>query len=127
MKIKTEQIVNFIDSRIVSAKKFPTSMAYKLHVNRKACAAVYEAYTEQIKGLVDKYAEKDKDGNLVKDGNGYIIATEHIPACNKEVAEMLAEEVEVAISTIPAEMLDKCDEFDSLSVFELALIDFMIE
>lgn len=126
MKIKTETIVNFIESGL-AFKNYPTSMAYKMLLNKKACDSVYEAYNEQRKKLIDKYAEKDEDGNPVVVDNRFQIADPE--AWNKDIAELLGEEVEVTISEIPAEMLDKCEppHFDALSVPELELIDFMIK
>jgi hypothetical protein len=125
MKIKTEQIVNFINSGIAFAKKYPTGMAYKLHVNHKACMTIYEVYDGQRKELINKYAKKDANGEPIVENDNYII--ENIEAWNKDITELLSEEVEVAISEIPAEMLDKCDEIETLSVPEIALIDFMIK
>lgn len=127
MKIKTEKIVDFIESKIAFTKKYPTGMAYKLHVNNKACKSVYDAYCEQRTALIDKYADKDAEGNLIVENNKYTIAEENVQAWNKEIGELLNEEVEVAITEIPAEMLDKCDEYEPLSVPEIALIDFMIK
>ena len=126
MKIKTETIVNFIESGL-AFKNYPTSMAYKMLLNKKACDAVYEAYNEQRRVLIDKYAEKDEEGNPVIVDKHFQIADSE--SWNKEIAELLGEEIEVPITKIPASMLDKCEppHFDTLSVPELALIDFMIK
>lgn len=125
MKLRTEQIVNFLDSGIVS-KRLPTQISYAIHVNVEAFKPIFTAYSAKKTEMLDKYAEKDEAGNPVIIDNQYKI--ENPQDWNSEMRELLLAEIEVNVSTISEEILDKCDlpKFDSLSAAEFSAISFMI-
>lgn len=56
-----------------------------------------EMYNQQLNGIIDKFAEKDDDGNFIptKDGNGVQIKKESYAECNNAVRELDNMEVEI--------------------------------
>ncbi|MCB6992443.1 hypothetical protein LI177_02955 [bacterium 210820-DFI.6.37] len=126
MKLTNDKIINFLNLEI-SKKRLPIRLAYAISVNAAAIAPAVEAYNKQRKELLEKYAEKDEDGNLVaRDGQYKIVDPE---GWNRDIMELLSAEAEVNISSVPVEVLEKCDEpqFYNLSIDELNAINFMIE
>ena len=73
---------------------------------------------------MDKYSEKDENGNrkVGKNGN-VIIKKEHIEDWNREITELLDIEVEIDIHKFALAVLDHVE----ISPQELMAIDFMIE
>ena len=129
MKVKNSQLVNFYQLA-VGSKKLPAKLAYAIAVNTTAVSGAIETYYEQRKKKIEDCANKDKDGNvIIKDNDTYDIPDEKMASLNDELKEMNEMEVEVPITTVPFEVIEKCDrdEFDSLTPSELFMLQFMIE
>lgn len=125
MKLKNKDILNFINTDVAS-KKLPIKLAYALSVNLATLEPVFKAYNEQRTKLIEECARKDENGNPVIADNNYIF--EDIAKWNESILELLEAEADVNISTVPFDILEKCDDpaFDKMSVIELASIKFMI-
>lgn len=125
MKLKNKDILNFINADVAS-KKLPIKLAYAISVNIAAIEPVFKAYNDQKTKLVAECAKKDEAGNPLTEGNNYIF--EDVSKWNESILELLEAEADVNISTVPFDILEKCDDpsFDKLSVIELASIKFMI-
>ena len=59
--------------------------------------------------VVQKYAEKDENGEMIVNENEYKIADGQIEAFTNEINELLMSEVELNVSPIPLEDLDAAD------------------
>ena len=125
MKLTNEKILSFSNSEVAN-KKLPVKLAFAISVNASAVAPALEAYHRQRKSLLEKYAEKDGDEFVVENGR-YKIEDEK--GWLQEIQELLETESDVTITTVPVDVLEKCDAdaFDSLTVKELFEINFMIK
>ena len=99
----------------------PVKVSYALTKAYRALQSELDLFNEQRKPILEKYAEKDADGEFVVENDSYKIADhEHF---GKEINELLNVETEIEIPTIKIEALDGIN----LKAHELMLIDFMIE
>lgn len=104
MKIKNGMMINFLNAaEKLITKKLPTNMYYALSCNFKTLGGFVEPYNQAY--------EKVKDNA-------------------KELNELLNQEIEVSIQTLPKSILDTLDsgeKFDVLTWDEYNAISFMIE
>lgn len=98
MKVTMEQIVDFRNSSdfFISAQ-VPLVGAYKINKIRRAADREFEFYREKFQEIVNKYAMKDKDGNVMfsDDGAQIRIQQDKIQECNDELEALQTLEVEV--------------------------------
>ena len=125
MKLSNKKMIEFAKVDFAS-KKLPVKLAYALSLNIEAVRSALKVYDGQRMKLVEEYAKKDTDGKPVIEDNNYVV--EDVAKWMAAIDELLATEAEVTITTITLADLEKCDspDFDSLSVEELALMNFMI-
>lgn len=129
MKVKNSQLINF-NQLAVGNKKFPAKLAYAIVVNTTAVKGAIDTYFEQRQKKIEDCANKDKDGApIIKEDGTYDIPEEKLALINEELNELLEMEVEIPVTTVPFEVVEKCDrdEFDSLTPAELFVLQFMIE
>lgn len=125
MKLSNKKMIEFAKVDFAS-KKLPVKLAYALSLNIEAIRGALKVYDGQRMKLVEEYAKKDTDGKPVIEDNNFVV--EDMAKWMAAIDELLATEAEVTITTINLDALEKCDspDFDSLSVEELALMNFMI-
>ena len=70
--------------------KLPLKAAYKLTKIKQAVEKETEYYGEKFQEIVDTYAKKDEDGNLMysKDGTQILIKDGMIVECNQKIEEL---------------------------------------
>ena len=93
-----DQIIAFRNNGdFFAGVSLPLKGAYKLNKIKKAVEKEGEFYTEKFQEIVDTYAKKDDDGNLVysKDGNQIMIKDGMVEECNKALEDLQELEVEV--------------------------------
>lgn len=75
----------------------PLKVAYKLNKLKKVVEAEGEFYSSKFQEIVDKYAKKDDDGNVVfsEDGNQIMIQDGKIEECNEALEDLQKLTVEV--------------------------------
>ena len=98
VKVTMDQIIAFRNNGdFFSDVSLPLKGAYKLNKIKKAVEKEGEFYTEKFQEIIDKYAKKDDDGNLVfsDDGNQIMIKDGMVDECNKALEDLQALEVEV--------------------------------
>ena len=102
----------------------PLKGAYKLNKIKKAVEKEGEFYTEKFQEIVDTYAKKDENGQLVfsDDGNQIMIKDGMVEECNKALEDL--QELEVQIENYGLTLDDlgedlKCtpDELEALMPF----------
>lgn len=83
---------DFFDSQVI-----PLKGAYKLNKIKKAIAKETEFYGEKFQEIVDKYAQKDENGQIVfSDGGGQILIKDGmVEECNKALDDLQNLEVEI--------------------------------
>lgn len=130
MKITNNQIVSYlngIEANGMGKKNLPVGLSYALIRNLKAFEPAAMAYEEERKKILDRYVAKGEDGKPVIKDKAYVFEDQEAYA--EAMNELLNIENDVQIHTVKFADVEKCDteQFDSLSMSELALIDFMIE
>lgn len=93
-----DQIIAFRNNgEFFAGTSLPLKGAYKLNKIKKAVEKEGEFYTEKFQEIVDTYAKKDDDGNLVysEDGNQIMIKDGMVEECNKALADLQELEVQV--------------------------------
>lgn len=128
MKMKNSEIVAFLNTCAgLREKRLPVRLAYAIKKNMAAVQEAATAYMEEREELIARYAKKDKKGEyLVKDS---CYAFENKDEFEKDMSELLNIETEVEIHTVSISVVEKCDEdpkYDSLTMAELDVIDFML-
>ena len=124
-KITMEQIVNFRENEdFFNKTNLPLKGAYKINKIRKAIEKEGEFYTNKFQEIVDTYAKKDDDGNLVfnEDGSQIIIQEDKVSECNTALSELQQLEVDIDTYNLTLEDLGtdlECtpDELESLMPF----------
>lgn len=123
MKLRNEKIVNSIHvlSKLTNMD-LNIKVSYAVAKNISKIEKELEVYNKEKAKLIDKYCEKDKEGNLKidKDGNTKIINQEN---WSKDFKELLQIENEIDIHKINEEDLFKCNF--NITPGELMLIDYM--
>jgi hypothetical protein len=125
MKITNQEILNFI-ALPIGEKKLPVQLSYAISVNLAKIKPILEVFNEHRMKLVLEHCKKDENGNPLVEDDCYLF--EDVAAWNKAIMELNQAEVEVDLTTVPIEVLAKCDDssFDSLSVNEVTAMGFMI-
>ena len=126
MKIKNQEIMNFL-SVDFAKKHLPIRVGYAILVNVEEAAKKAKAFEEQRMKLVKEHAVKDENGEPVVVDNQYNI--ENLTEFNDEMSVLRETETEMNVTTVTLDDLAKCDDgcFDSLTVAEVAALNFMIE
>lgn len=126
MKIKNKQIADFVLANLGDTK-LPIKLAYAISLNLKECQSAFEVFSEKQRELLDQYAERDENGEIIIDDIG--VALKDGEAYGKQAEELAELEADLNISTVPFDVLDKLDDdkYDSLSAKQLNALDFMLE
>ena len=102
----------------------PLKGAYKLNKIKKAVEKESEFYQEKFQEIVDTYAKKDENDNIVfsEDGNQIMIKDGMVDECNKALEDLQSLEVEVETFGLTLEDLGEnieCtpDELEALMPF----------
>lgn len=106
LKLKNFEIVNILQvlDKLGNADLKSIKVSYKIGKIAKALSDHAKDYEEARKEIVDKYAEKDKDGEYVSPVNDKgekqegQVSIKDTEGFNKEVMELTNEEVEATIS-----------------------------
>lgn len=79
------------------SQKLPLPVAYKLNKINNAASKEADFYQEKFSEIVEKYAKKDEEGNLVfsEDGEQIMIKDDLISECNEALEELMNLEVEI--------------------------------
>lgn len=98
VNVTMDQIITFRNNgEFFAGASLPLKGAYKLNKIKKAVEKEGEFYTEKFQEIVDTYAKKDDDGNLVysEDGSQIMIKDGMVEECNKALADLQELEVEI--------------------------------
>ena len=96
--VTMDQLIAFRNNGdFFSGTSLPLKGAYKLNKIKKAVEKEGEFYTDKFQEIVDTYAKKDDEGNLVfsEDGNQIMIKDGMVDECNKALTDLQELEVEI--------------------------------
>ena len=123
--ITMRQVIDFRNNEGFFADvNLPLKGAYKINKIRKAVEKEGEFYSSKFQEIVNTYAKKDDNGNIVfsEDGEQIIIQDDKIEECNQALSELQKLEVEIDNCNLTIEDLGEnleCtpDELDALMPF----------
>lgn len=128
MKITNREIVKIFNGiRTIEEKKLPVKLGFAINKNVKAMRGIAEAYDAERTKILNKYGQKDEDGQLEISGDEYVLTDKKAYAA--EMNELLGIESELQVHTVTIDDISRCDEdkFDALTPGELEILEFMIE
>lgn len=128
MKVSNNTMIKFGNVRL-GDRKFPAAMQLALISNSEAITNALKPYYEVYRGIVEKCAKKDENGEVEVAENGDV-TIEDTETLAKELNELSETEVEVPITMIPKHVFERCCDdpaFDTPSVAETAAMSFFIE
>lgn len=107
----------------ISDRKLPVKVSYAIAKNISKIESELKHYNKEREKIVDKYCEKDEEGNLkIEDGN-YAIKKEEKENWNKDMNDLQEIVVEIDAHTFNMDLLTGYD----MSPNEMMCIDFMLE
>ncbi len=98
VNVTMNQIIAFRDSGDIFANThLPLKVAYKLNKLKKAIETEGEFYRTKFQEIVDTYAKKDENGEVVfsEDGNQIMIQDGKIEECNQALVDLQELTVEI--------------------------------
>lgn len=98
VNVTMDQIIAFRNtSDIFGDHKLPLKVAYKLNKLKKAVEVEGEFYTNKFQEIVNTYARKDENGQIVfsEDGNQILIKEGMVEECNQALADLQELTVEI--------------------------------
>lgn len=98
VKVTMEDIIDFRNADdIFGNVDLPLKVAYKLNKMKKSIDSESSFYSEKFQKIIDKYAKKDDDGNVVfnDDRSQIIIQEDKIEECNDALEDLQKLEVEI--------------------------------
>ena len=126
IKVTMDQIIAFRNSGdIFEGVTLPLKGAYKLNKIKKAVEKEGEFYIEKFQEIVNNYAKKDENGNLVfsEDGNQIMIKDGMIDECNQALTDL--QELEVEIENYGLSLADLGEDAECTPEELEALMPFM--
>lgn len=123
--INMEQIVAFREnSNFFSEANIPLKGAYKLNKIKKAVEKEGEFYITKLQEILEKYAKRDEEGNLIfsEDETQIEIKEGMVEECNKELNDLENLEVEIdnyglTIEDLGDDLVCTPDELEALMPF----------
>ena len=124
MKIRNERLVNSVGvlSKLTNLE-LPIKLSYAFSKNITKIDAELKAYNVEKRKLLNKYGEKDNEGNLKQNEKGEVNILD-IENFNKEISELLKCESEVDIHLIDLESINTDIK---ITPGELMIIDYMFK
>lgn len=124
MKLSNEKLVNSIGVLTkLTNMELPIKLSYAFSKNITKIDRELVAYNKEREKLIEKYGEKDEEGNLKTKEDGTINILD-IDSFNKDLKEILDIETEVDIHLID---LEKVNVDINITPGELMLMDYMFE
>ena len=109
--LKLSDIVNSTDTfNKIMSQSFKGSLAFKIARLARELEKEMQTFNAERKKIIQKYSQKDDNGEFILDENGNIkFETDKIAEINEEFNSLLNTELEINAEKLP---LDKIDEFE---------------
>ena len=98
MTIKMEQLINARnDLGFFASINLPLKGAYKLTKIKKAVEEEYDYYAEKFQEIIDKYAQRDENGEIIfsEDKERIMLDEDKLDECNDALIELQQLDVEI--------------------------------
>ena len=126
ISVTMDQIIDFRNNGdFFDGTNLPLKAAYKLNKIRKAVEKEGEFYSEKFQEILNNYAKKDENGELVFSENGdqIMIKDDMIDECNKALTDL--QELEVQIENYGLSIEDFGEDLECTPDQLAALMPFM--
>ena len=125
MKFTNQELINNIGAlRSIAQKQLPVKISYAIAKNISKVDSELKIYNKERQKLVDKYAEKDKNGQpKIDKNNQYHIKKECLTTWNKDIQDLLSIEAEIDVYKFSVDLLDGFN----ISPLEMQVLDCMID
>ncbi|MDD3747303.1 MAG: hypothetical protein PHD70_12635 [Anaerostipes sp.] len=109
-------------------KRLPFQMVRAIAKNIKLLQEETEILEKQRIEICKKYVELDENKNPIISDGAYTIKSACTSVFNNEVLKLLEEEVDVELTTIDSEEIDKCnsDMYDPLTASDYLTLELII-
>lgn len=124
--VTMDQLINFRNNGdFFSNTTLPLKGAYKLNKIKKAVEKESEFYQEKFQEIVDKYAQKDENGNVIfsEDKSQIMIKDGMVDECNQALDDL--QSLEVGVETYGLTLEDLGDDVECTPDELEALMPFM--
>lgn len=123
--MKLYQIENVYQSLTkLLTKELSIKTSYKLSKLGKLIIDEYKLFEETRMKIIDKYGDKDEEGNIIQNDNKITIPKENLDSFNKEFNELMDIEVKFDFEPIS---IDKLGEINISPIDLMVLGDFIVE
>ena len=98
MKVTIQQLLNYFEFyEAIKSAELPIKLAYKLHKINQCIEPELIFYRDQLNALIQKYGEKDKNGEYVMndDESGIKVSDENAILVQKELVALQEMEVDM--------------------------------
>jgi hypothetical protein len=104
-------------------REMPIKLSYKFSKLFSAAESDYQFFYTQLRKILEKYAEKDENGNIIQNGENVPIKKDSLPLAEKALEDLC--ETEISLPKITFTL----DELEVLNVkpFELKVLLPFIE
>ena len=111
IKIKLNDVVNATDTFTkIMQQSFKGSLAFKIARLARELDKEMQTFNAERQKIIDKYGEKDADGNLITGENGIVkFSPDSAADLNEEFNTLLNTELEINAEKLP---MDSIDEFE---------------
>lgn len=132
MKIKLNELESRIEKlNSLGAIKLPVELSYAISKNIRLLAAEYKIFSQERQKILEKNCIRDNNGQPIIENKEYTYENEQIKAAAlEELKELLDTEAEINAMNVDINTLKRCEDsqkFDTLTVSDVAALDFMIE
>ena len=125
MNIKAKQLMDSVDVlKRITDTIMPISLSYKLAKNIMKIEEELVILNKEKQKLIDKYGEKDEDGNIKSDESGRIKILD-ISAWMVEYSALEDLEIDIDLTIIPEEDLLSCKDLN-VTPSDIISISYMI-
>ena len=81
--------INFTNLYLeLSSQKVPFALAYKLNKINQIAKEAFSFYNEKLTELLNEYGEKDEDGNLKQNEQGFLLVPDTAAECHQKIKEL---------------------------------------
>ena len=128
MKMTLNEVrVRYSNLSSISGKHLPVKLSYAIGKNMINLESELKISEKKRTELAETYAKKDENGNPVIEKNEYKM--EDMDSFKAEFEELLKEEIDVDIRTVPMSIIENYDDskYDALAPADFVAMHFMLE
>ena len=125
IEVKLVDLVNSAEAlKVLGDKPLRGKLAYKVGKVIQAVSNELELYDKARRELLNKYCEKDENGEIIVSGDGNVqIMKDNIPDYNKEIAILNDTQIELNAVTLDLEDFEDIE----MTPKEMVQIDWVIK